>query len=83
MPASGIIPRAAAEIQGEKVRGHLERIGGFKDFPMETIMGMDEPYHYRNKAQFPVGKIKTERSSPVFMQEGPTLLLTTGTVFWE
>lgn len=67
----------------KKVRGHLERIGGFKDFPMETIMGMDEPYHYRNKAQFPVGKIKTERSSPVFMQEGPTLLLTTGTVFWE
>ena len=31
----------------KKVRGHLERIGGFKDFPMETIMGMDEPYHYR------------------------------------
>ena len=42
----------------KKVRGHLERIGGFKDFPMETIMGMDEPYHYRNKAQFPVGKNK-------------------------
>ena len=42
----------------KKVRGHLERIGGFKDFPMEPIMGMDEPYHYRNKAQFPVGKNK-------------------------
>lgn len=41
-----------------KVKGHLERIGGFKDLPMEPIIGMDEPYHYRNKAQFPVGKNK-------------------------
>lgn len=42
----------------KKVRGHLERIGGFKDLLMEPIMGMEEPYHYRNKAQFPVGKNK-------------------------
>lgn len=41
-----------------KVRGHLERIGGFRDLPMEPIIGMDEPYHYRNKAQFPVGRNK-------------------------
>ena len=44
-----------------KVRGHLERIGGFTDLPMEPIIGMDEPYHYRNKAQFPVGKNKEGR----------------------
>ena len=42
----------------KKVRDHLERIGGFKDLEMEPIMGMEEPYHYRNKAQFPVGKNK-------------------------
>ena len=42
----------------KKVRGHLERIGGFHDIEMEPIMGMDDPYHYRNKAQFPVGKNK-------------------------
>lgn len=44
-----------------KVRGHLERIGGFHDIPMESIIGMEEPYHYRNKAQFPVGRGKDGR----------------------
>ena len=41
-----------------KVKGHLERIGGFTDIPMEPIIGMDELFHYRNKAQFPVGRNK-------------------------
>ena len=41
-----------------KVKCHLERIGGFTDIPMEPIIGMDELFHYRNKAQFPVGRNK-------------------------
>lgn len=45
----------------KKVRGHLERIGGFQDIPMEPIIGSDVPYHYRNKAQFPVGRSKDGR----------------------
>ena len=40
------------------MKGHLERIGGFTDIPMEPIIGMDELFHYRNKAQFPVGRNK-------------------------
>lgn len=42
----------------KRVRNHLERIGGFRDIPMEPVIGMDNPYHYRNKAQFPVGRNK-------------------------
>lgn len=46
------------EFKEKKVRGHLERIAGFTEIPMEPIIGMEQPYHYRNKAQFPVGRNK-------------------------
>ena len=38
------------------VRDALVRIGGFKNPPVLSVLGMDNPYHYRNKAQFPVGE---------------------------
>ncbi|WP_349671903.1 23S rRNA (uracil(1939)-C(5))-methyltransferase RlmD [Lacrimispora sp.] len=38
-----------------KIYGNITRIGGFTDVPMLPIMGMDEPWRYRNKAQFPWG----------------------------
>ena len=42
-----------------KVRNNLIRLGGFTpeevDKVMEPVVGMEEPYHYRNKALFPVG----------------------------
>lgn len=42
-----------------KVREHLIRLGGFSAEEIaavtEPAVGMDEPYRYRNKAQFPVG----------------------------
>ena len=47
------------EFKQRKVRGNLIRLGGFKeseiDQVMEPIVGMDYPFGYRNKAQFPVG----------------------------
>ena len=35
----------------------MKRIGGFTDIErlIEPIYGMDNPWHYRNKAQFPIG----------------------------
>lgn len=46
------------EYKQNKVRNCLERIGGIRDVKMEDIMGMETPYYYRNKAQFPVGRGK-------------------------
>ncbi|MDF2541886.1 MAG: putative methyltransferase [Herbinix sp.] len=46
------------EYKENKVKNCLTRIGGFQDFVMEPIVGMEEPYYYRNKSQFPVGKKK-------------------------
>lgn len=43
----------------KKVRNNLIRLGGFSeaeiDAIMEPVVGMEEPYRYRNKAQFPIG----------------------------
>jgi 23S rRNA (uracil1939-C5)-methyltransferase len=47
-----------------KVKDCFKRIGHFGDeidVMMEPIIGMDEPYYYRNKAQFPVGRDKEGR----------------------
>lgn len=46
------------EFKKNKVLGNLERIGGFSDISVEKVMGMENPWRYRNKAQFPVGKDK-------------------------
>ncbi|SFC10405.1 23S rRNA (uracil(1939)-C(5))-methyltransferase RlmD [Butyrivibrio sp. YAB3001] len=45
-----------------KVRNNIVRLGGFDesfiDSIMEPIIGMEEPWRYRNKAQFPIGTDK-------------------------
>ena len=47
------------ELKTKFVKDNLQRIGGFSPEEIqaitEPIIGMDEPYHYRNKLQLPVG----------------------------
>ncbi len=53
------------EWKQDKVRDSLIRIGGFEeafmDSILEPIMGMEDPFGYRNKAQYPVGTDKEGR----------------------
>ena len=50
------------ELKASKVANNIIRIGGFDaEYVMsiaEPIVGMDEPYRYRGKSQFPFGKDK-------------------------
>ncbi|MFA9379141.1 MAG: 23S rRNA (uracil(1939)-C(5))-methyltransferase RlmD [Lachnotalea sp.] len=41
-----------------KVENNLKRIGNFHDIDVLPVIGMEEPYYYRNKAQFPIGQDK-------------------------
>ena len=38
-----------------ETRWVLSRVGHVEDYVMHPIIGMEKPYYYRNKAQFPVG----------------------------
>ena len=53
------------EFKANKVRNNLKRIGGFSeeelDQVMQPILGMEEPWHYRAKAQYPIGYNKEGR----------------------
>ena len=53
------------EFKDRKIRDSLTRIGGFApeyvDSHIEPIVGMEEPFRYRNKAQYPVGTDKNDR----------------------
>lgn len=50
--------RAQLDFKAKKVAEDLIRIGGFSEEEvhrvMQPIIGMEEPYHFRNKAQYPV-----------------------------
>ncbi|MBE6014662.1 MAG: 23S rRNA (uracil(1939)-C(5))-methyltransferase RlmD [Lachnospiraceae bacterium] len=47
------------ELKDKIIKNDLVRIGGFEEEYInsitEPIIGMEEPYHYRNKAQYPIG----------------------------
>ena len=46
---------AQLQYKTQQVKDAIERIGGLKGVTIHDAIGMDDPWRYRNKAQFPVG----------------------------
>lgn len=46
---------AQLEMKRQRVVDALKRIGGIDSVEVEPTMGMEEPWEYRNKVQYPVG----------------------------
>lgn len=57
---------AQLRFKENKVRNNLQRIGRFENPPMEPIIAMEQPFRYRNKAQFPIGRDKSGRPTAGF-----------------
>ncbi len=49
---------AQCKMKKAQVEDALRHIGGFSNIKVEETLGADEPWYYRNKMQFPVGKAK-------------------------
>ena len=47
--------KAQLEFKRNKVFNNITRIGGITDFKIHDTIGMDNPFRYRNKSQYPVG----------------------------
>ena len=46
------------DFKKQLVKDAIERIGGLEDVIIHDTIGMEEPWRYRNKMQFPVGMLK-------------------------
>lgn len=46
------------EFKRRKVENNLRRIGKLEGLQVEPVIGMKDPWYYRNKAQFPIGTDK-------------------------
>lgn len=63
------------KLKENQVREKISRLGGVENPKINKIIGMDEPYHYRNKAQMPVstGGIITRKGGIVENLGAPTV----------
>ena len=57
---------AQIDFKAKKVWNHLIRIGGLTDLAKPEIIGMDDPWRYRNKEQYPIGRGKDGKPTAGF-----------------
>lgn len=62
-------------LKNKMVRDKLERIGGLENLKLHPIIGMESPFRYRNKAQFPVsgGGIITKKGGILANAKRPSV----------
>lgn len=53
-----VVYPAQLEMKERQILNNFRRIGGFQDIPADPILGMKNPTHYRNKAQYPLTRLK-------------------------
>lgn len=58
----------------EFVQDAFERIGGFEDVSVLPVLGMENPWRYRNKGAFPLGNIDGAVSFGFFAQRSHRLI---------
>ena len=71
---SALITRSSLDLRRIKCTTTLCELVVRANFVMNDVMGMDEPFNYRNKSQFPVGMDKEGNIISGFMQEELILL---------
>jgi 23S rRNA (uracil1939-C5)-methyltransferase len=65
------------EVKTRQVADALKRIGKLRDIPVHPAIGMENPWHYRNKAQFQVTRVKGKIKLGFFEEESHRVVPTT------
>ena len=56
------------------VEDALVRIGGFKDISVQAVLGMDDPWRYRNKGSFPLAQVDNRVEAGFFSPRSHRLI---------
>lgn len=66
MPLQHLSYPAQLAFKQQQVKNVFERIAHMPDLKIEDTLGMEDPFHYRNKAQVPVREIKGQLETGFF-----------------
>ncbi|PRY82881.1 23S rRNA (uracil(1939)-C(5))-methyltransferase RlmD [Alkalibacterium olivapovliticus] len=74
MPLQHLTYEAQLTFKKNQVENVLTKIGKLPDVKVNDVIGMDNPFGYRNKAQIPVRKIKDKLETGVFRKNSHDLI---------